>query len=92
MRETDVEGIWRMITVLWTVGSGAFGLCIAGFFYLLKHKDAYEKKLNDQLDEGLDLLYEIKSFLTGTLDKKGLISKVDENTRAIKALNDHAGH
>ena len=84
--EEQISSLWRMINTLWYVGAGAFGLCISGFFYIMRSKDKFEEKIEKKVIEAIVILSEIKDSIVGTLEKKGLKTVVYELREDVEEL------
>ena len=54
--EDKIDKVWDMVMLIYQVGSGCMGLCIVGFFYLLKSRDGFEGKINSQITNPVGLL------------------------------------
>ena len=84
--EDKIDKVWDMVMLIYKMGAGCMGLCIVGFFYLLKSRDGFEGKINSQIINVVELLTEIKDSLIGTMDKKGLKTIVYEHEKTLKEL------
>lgn len=84
--EDKLDKMWDMVMLIYQVGAGCMGLCIVGFFYLLKSRDGFEGKINSQIKSAVELLTEIKDSLVGTMEKKGLKTMVYEHEKVLKEL------
>ena len=89
--EIQISSIWQAINTLWFVGAGAFGLCVSGFFYIMRSKDRFEERIDGKVGEAIALLTEIKDSLIGTLEKKGLktiVYELKHEVDEIKKIKD----
>ena len=86
--ENDIKQMWDVIKFVAWIGAGAFGLCITGFFYILNSKDGFEKKIDAKVNEAVRILTEIKDALIGTMEKKGVITRVYEAEKELAEVKE----
>lgn len=85
---TQLEQLWEFMKLIMYIGSGFMGCCVGGFFYLLKTRDSFEKKLDDKLQMAVVSLSKIEIALIGSFDKKGALTIIHEHTEAINNVKE----
>lgn len=89
--EQRLDQLFDMIKFMYVVGAGAMGLCIIGFFYLLKTRDGFENKIENKVKEAVLILSEIKVALLGDFKEKGLITYVYDAREDIVIIKEKLG-